>query len=65
MLITLLMILVIGLLIGLLLWVINSYVPMDGNFKKVLTAVVIVGFVILSIMMLLGVIPTPALGRLD
>ena len=28
--------------VGVLLWLVNSYIPMDGNIKKILNVVVII-----------------------
>jgi predicted membrane protein len=33
-------------LVGILLWVVNTYVPMDGKIKNILNAVVVVAVVI-------------------
>jgi hypothetical protein len=32
--------------IGLLLWLVNNYIPMDGKIKGILNAVVVIGVVI-------------------
>jgi 1-acyl-sn-glycerol-3-phosphate acyltransferase len=32
--------------IGVLLWLVNSYIPMDGKIKKILNAVVVICVVI-------------------
>lgn len=39
--------------VGILLWLVNTYIPMDANIKKVLNVVVIV-VVILWLLNLLG-----------
>ena len=38
----LLTILIVLILAGFLLWVINSYIPMDGKIKKILNIVVVI-----------------------
>lgn len=32
--------------VGVLLWLVNSYIPMDGTIKKILNAVVVIAVVI-------------------
>ena len=32
--------------IGVLLWLVNTYIPMDGKIKSILNAVVVIGVVI-------------------
>ena len=41
--------------IGILLWLANTYVPMDGMIKKILNAVVIIG-VVLYVLNFFGVL---------
>jgi hypothetical protein len=43
--------------VGVVLWLINTYIPMDGKIKKILNAVVVV-FVILWLLSAFGVIGT-------
>ena len=47
--------------IGLLLWLINAYIPMDGKIKNILNIVVVVGVVLwlLSVFGLLSDMNTP------
>ena len=33
-------------MIGVVLWLINQYIPMDGNIKKILNIVVIVALIV-------------------
>ena len=42
-------------LVGVALWLINAYIPMDGKIKQILNIVVIIG-IILWILNVLGVI---------
>jgi hypothetical protein len=32
--------------VGVLLWLVNTYIPMDGNIKKILNAVVVICVVV-------------------
>lgn len=50
--------------VGLLLWLVNNYIPMDGKIKGVLNAVVVIGVVIwlLQALNLLGPIENIRLG---
>lgn len=32
--------------VGVLLWLVNNYIPMDGKIKSILNAVVVIGVVI-------------------
>ena len=32
--------------VGVLLWLVNTYIPMDGKIKKILNVVVVVGVVL-------------------
>lgn len=42
--------------VGILLWLVNTYIPMDGKIKQILNAVVVIGVVIwlLSVFGVLG-----------
>jgi hypothetical protein len=42
----LLNVIVILVVIGVLLWLINTYVPMDGKIKNILNVVVVIGVVV-------------------
>ena len=37
---------VVLIVVGVLLWLVNSYIPMDGTMKKILNAVVIIAVVL-------------------
>jgi hypothetical protein len=54
---SLLSLLIILIVVGVVLWLINTYIPMDGKIKKILNAVVVV-FVILWLLSVFGVIGT-------
>jgi hypothetical protein len=47
--------------VGLLLWLVNNYIPMDGNIKTILNVVVIIA-VIIWLLRLFGVLGGAALG---
>jgi hypothetical protein len=38
--------LVVTLIIGVLLWLVNNYIPMDGKIKKILNIVVVICVVV-------------------
>jgi hypothetical protein len=42
--------------VGLILWLVNNYIPMDGTIKKILNVVVII-FVILWLLSVFGLMP--------
>jgi hypothetical protein len=42
--------------VGLILWLINNYIPMDGTIKKILNVVVVI-FVILWLLFVFGLMP--------
>ena len=41
--------------VGVLLWLVNNYIPMDGKIKSILNAVVVIG-VVLWLLSVFGVI---------
>jgi hypothetical protein len=58
---------IVGLLIvvGVLLWLVNTYIPMDSKIKSILNAVVVIAVVIylLQIFGLLGTLENIRIGR--
>ena len=50
---------------GVLLWAINTYIPMDGNIKKILNVVVIIAAIlfVLSAFGILGSLSGMHVGR--
>jgi hypothetical protein len=56
---------VILIVVGVLLWLINTYIPMDGKIKGILNAVVVIGVVIwlLQALGLLGSIENIHIGK--
>lgn len=51
--------------VGVILWLINSYIPMQGTIKKILNAVVVIVVIIwlLSVFGLIGPISDFRIGR--
>jgi hypothetical protein len=51
--------------VGVVLWVINSYIPMQANIKKILNVVVIIAVVIwlLSVFGVIGNLSTIRIGK--
>jgi hypothetical protein len=43
--------------VGVLLWLVNTYIPMDGKIKGILNAVVVIG-VVLWLLQVLGLLST-------
>jgi hypothetical protein len=52
-------------LVGVLLWLVNSYIPMAGSIKMILNVVVIIAVVLwlLSILGLIGDLSTIRVGK--
>jgi uncharacterized membrane protein len=40
--------------VGVLLWLINTYIPMEGSIKKILNAVVVIAVVIWILSLFIG-----------
>ena len=51
---SLLNIAIVLIIVGVLLWLVNTYIPMDGKIKKILNIVVVV-FVVIWLLRILGV----------
>lgn len=51
--------------VGMVLWAINSYIPMQSTMKKILNAVVVIGVLIwlLNVFGLIGDISTIRIGK--
>ncbi|MGA8240620.1 MAG: Thivi_2564 family membrane protein [Desulfobacterales bacterium] len=51
--------------VGVVLWLINSYIPMQATIKKILNAVVVIGVIIwlLSVFGLIGDISAIRIGK--
>lgn len=48
-------ILVILIVVGVLLWIVNNYIPMDGKIKRILNVVVVV-VVVIWLLQIFGII---------
>ena len=61
----LLTIVIVLIVVGVLLWLINNYIPMDGKIKSILNAVVVIAVVIwlLQVFGLLGSLQNIRVGR--
>ena len=61
----LLTIVIVLIVVGVLLWLINNYIPMDGKIKSILNAVVVIAVVIwlLQVFGLLGSLEGIRVGR--
>jgi hypothetical protein len=51
--------------VGMLLWLVNSYLPMDGRIKQILNVLVIIAVVLwlLSVFGILSGLPRVSVGR--
>jgi hypothetical protein len=51
--------------VGVLLWLVNTYIPMDGKIKNILNAVVVIGVVIwlLQVFGLIGDLRAIRIGK--
>jgi hypothetical protein len=56
---------VVLIVVGVLLWLVNTYIPMDGKIKSILNAVVVIAVVIwlLQVFGLLGSLQGIRVGR--
>jgi hypothetical protein len=52
---------------GVVLWLVNSYIPMDGKIKKILNVVVVVVVILwlLSVFGVLGSMPNMHIGNVN
>ena len=49
--------------VGVLLWLANSYIPMDEKIKQIMNAVVVIAVVLFLISLFLGPLPDIRVGR--
>lgn len=54
---------IILIVIGVLLWLVNTYIPMDGQIKNIMNAVVIIAVVLWLLSLFVGPIPDLRVGR--
>ena len=48
--------------IGVLLWLVNTYIPMDGKIKQIINAVVVIAVVVWLIQIFIGPLPDLRVG---
>jgi len=58
---------VVLIVVGVLLWLVNTYIPMDGKIKSILNAVVVIGVVLwlLSVFGILDRISAVHIGKVQ
>lgn len=49
--------------VGVLLWLVNAYIPMDGKIKQIINAVVIIAVVLWLVSLFIGPLPDIRVGR--
>lgn len=49
--------------IGVLLWLVNAYIPMEARMKQIINAVVIIAVVLWLISLFIGPLPDIRVGR--
>lgn len=54
---------VVLIVIGILLWLVNSYIPMDPKIKNILNIVVVVAVVLWLLTLFVGPLPNIRVGR--
>ncbi len=54
---------VVLIVIGVLLWLVNTYMPMDATVKQILNAVVIIALVLWLLSLFIGPLPNIHVGR--
>ena len=59
-LITLIIVLVI---IGVILWAVNTFIPMDPKIKQILNVVVVIGVLLWILSLFIGYVPNPKIGK--
>ncbi len=62
---TLISVLVVLIVVGVLLWLVNTYIPMDGKIKKILNVVVVIALILwlLSAFGIIGSLSHVRIGR--
>ena len=54
---------IILMVVGILLWLVNSYVPMDAKIKNILNIVVVIAVVLWLLQLFIGPLPDIRVGR--
>lgn len=49
--------------VGLALWAINSFIPMEPRIKSILNVVVIIVLVVWLLSLFIGYVPNPKIGK--
>ncbi len=49
--------------VGVLLWLVNTFIPMEGRIKQIINAVVIIAVVLWILSVFLGPLPDIRVGR--
>jgi len=49
--------------IGLLLWAVNKYIPMDPNIKSILNVVVVIALILFILSLFSGYFPSIRVGK--
>lgn len=50
-------------IVGVLLWAVNQYLPMDAKIKQILNIVVVIGLVLFLLSLFAGYLPSFRVGR--
>ncbi len=50
-------------IVGLVMWAINTFIPMQPQIKQILNVVVIIILVIWLLSLFIGYVPNPKIGR--
>lgn len=54
---------VVLIVVGVLLWLVNTLIPMDGNIKRIINVVIIVAVVLWILSLFVGGLPHIHVGR--
>ncbi len=54
---------VVLIVVGVLLWLVNTYIPMDGKIKQIMNAAVVVAVVLWLLSLFVGPLPDIHVGR--
>ena len=54
---------IILIVVGVLLWLVNTYIPLDGKIKNVINVVVVIAVVLWLLQLFVGPIPDIRVGR--
>jgi preprotein translocase subunit SecE len=60
---TLVSLVIVLIIVGVLLWLVNNYLPMDAKIKQILNVVVVIAVVIWVLVVLTGLVPNFHFGR--